>query len=216
MTFDATVFDLDGLLVDSETVWNDARREFAAERGVNWTAEDHAAVMGVATHEWVRFMDERLGLSDMSAGQIERVIVDRVATVYESQIPFLPGAVEIVRAAEAAGPVAIASGSVRRLIDLVVAHPELEGIFGVIVSADEVARGKPSPDVYLEAARRLGVRPEDCVCLEDSGNGIRAGKAAGMRVVAVPDPRYAPSADALALADEVVASLDEAKALLFP
>ncbi len=204
----AVIFDLDGLLIDSEIVWNTVRTEIAAQRGVVWTEADPRAVLGVSTAEWVAYMIERLEL-DLSPAEVQELVSSRMVASYRERIPFKPGAVELVRRAGEHLPVGLASGSARNLIDIVVAAPEFRGRFAAVVSADEAGRGKPHPDVYLETARRLEVAPEACVCLEDSGHGIDAGKAAGMRVIAVPDPRFMPEAAALARADVVVGSLTE-------
>lgn len=204
----AVIFDLDGLLIDSEIVWNMVRTEIAAQQGVAWTEGDHRAVMGVSTAEWVAYMTERLAL-ELSPAEVQELVAGRMVASYRERIPFKPGAVELVQATGERYPLGLASGSVRELIDLVVAAPELAGRFDAVVSADEVGRGKPHPDVYLETARRLGVVPEACVCLEDSGHGIDAGKAAGMRVIAVPDLRFMPRAEVLARADVVLGSLLE-------
>jgi len=204
----AVIFDLDGLLIDSEVVWNTVRTEIAAQRGVAWTEDDHRAMMGVSTAEWVAYMTERLGL-ELSPTEVQELVAGRMVASYRARIPFKPGAVELVQRTAVRYPTGLASGSVRELIDIVVAAPEFAGRFDAVVSADEVGRGKPHPDVYLETARRLGVAPEACVCLEDSGHGIDAGKAAGMRVIAVPDPRFMPRDVVLARADVVLSSLLE-------
>ena len=204
----AVVFDLDGLLIDSEVVWNRVRSDVAAERGVEWTKGDQRAVMGVSTATWTAYMIDRLGL-DLTPEAIQHLVVERMVASYRERVPFKPGAAQLVAWAGERYPLALASGSVRDLIDLVVASPEFAGRFKIVVSADEVERGKPHPDVFLEAARRLGVPPEACVCLEDSGHGIDAGKAAGMRVIAVPDPRFMPSDEALSHADVRLNSLTE-------
>ena len=204
----AVVFDLDGLLIDSEVVWNRVRSDVAAERGVEWTHDDQRAVMGVSTAAWTAYMIDRLGL-DLTPEAVQKLVVERMVASYRERVPFKPGAVDLVAWAGERYPLALASGSVRELIDLVVASPEYAGRFEVVVSADEVARGKPHPDVFLEAARRLGVPPEACVCLEDSGHGIDAGRAAGMRVIAVPDPRFMPEPASLAHADVQLGSLTD-------
>ncbi|CAA9290579.1 MAG: hypothetical protein AVDCRST_MAG93-3859, partial [uncultured Chloroflexia bacterium] len=204
----AVIFDLDGLLIDSEIVWNTVRAEIAAQRGVVWTEADHRAVMGVSTAEWVAYMIERLEL-DLGPAEVQELVSSRMVASYRERIPLKPGAMELVHKVGEHLPVGLASGSVRNLIDIVISAPEFAGRFRAVVSADEVGRGKPHPDVYLETARRLVVAPEACVCLEDSGHGIDAGKAAGMRVIAVPDPRFMPEAATLARADVVVDSLTE-------
>lgn len=204
----AIVFDLDGLLVDSEPRWNEARRQMAAERGQEWTADDAKACMGVSTLTWANYMIRRLDL-DQSPDQVVSRIVGTIQAIYARQIPYLPGAVEAVDWAARSYAVGLASGSHRSLIDAVMNDAPMRGKFRIVVCSDEVPAGKPAPDVYLQAARELGVKAEECVCLEDSANGILAGKAAGMRVIAVPDPRSAPSQQALNQADIVLSSLLE-------
>jgi HAD superfamily hydrolase (TIGR01509 family) len=137
------------------------------------------------------------------------MVIERLAALYQKEIPFLPGAREAISLAAKDYPLALASGSHPSLLKIVTAHPLLAGKFRVVVSSDEVSSGKPSPEIYLETARRLGVSPENCLCLEDSANGIRAGKAAGMRVIAVVDARYAPSKGVLQMADFTLKSLRE-------
>ena len=204
---EAIIFDLDGLLVDSEPCWDEARRQMAAEAGVlDWGREDHHACMGVSTREWAEYMIRRLRLNLTWEETAER-IVDRMQAIYAQRIPYLPGAAEAVALAAARYPVGLASGSERRLIDTVVADAALAGKFQVVVCTDTMPRGKPAPDVYLAAAAGLGAQPEACVCLEDSGNGILAGAAAGMKVIAVPDPRFPPQPATLAKADVVLDSL---------
>ena len=204
----AVIFDMDGLLVDSEPVWDSARQWMADGAGKPWNALDHDAVMGVSTSEWADYMIERLELT-MSAQEVIDAIIGRMVQMYRAGVPYFPGAVELVDRAAADYRTALASGSHPTLIETVTADPPMQGKFEVIVAADEVGVGKPAPDVYLAAADRLGVDPQDCVCLEDSGNGILSGAAAGMKVIAVPDPRFPPSADKLDRADVIVASLPE-------
>ncbi|MCB0168383.1 MAG: HAD family phosphatase [Anaerolineae bacterium] len=205
---EAIIFDMDGLLVDSEPVWNQARVDLAAGVGQDWNKNDHKAVMGVSTQEWVDYMQRRLEL-DLSPEQVQHEVISRMAAMYKGGIPFLPGAIEAVTLAAQHYPVALASGSHRSLIDIVIEHPAMQGKFQVVLAADEVGAGKPDPAVYLEAARRLGVDPTRCVCLEDSGNGILAGVRAGMIVIAVPDARFPPAEHILAQADIVLDSLTE-------
>ena len=204
----AVIFDMDGLLVDSEPVWDKARNAMADIAGKPWSALDHDAVMGVSTDEWADYMIERLELS-MSREEVVDAVIGRMTEMYGDGVPYLPGAVELVDAAAAAFRTGLASGAHPALIDIVTADAPMAGKFEVIIAADEVGVGKPAPDVYLEAARRLGVDPADCVCLEDSGNGILSGAAAGMKVIAVPDPRFPPADEKLERADLVVDSLTE-------
>ncbi len=204
----AVIFDMDGLLVDSEPVWDRSRSEMATLYGKPWGEEDHRAIMGVNSREWAAYMIKRLELS-MSSEEVQSYIVGKVAQNYQQRIPFLPGAVEAVQLAAQNFPIGLASGSHRDLIDLVLDHPALRGKFQVVLSADEVARGKPAPDVYLEAAQRMGYSPETCVCLEDSTNGILAGKRAGMKVISVPSSLFPPSPELLAQVDLRLDSLSE-------
>ncbi len=188
---EAVVFDLDGLLVDSERYWNEARRVMAAERGIDWNADDHRACMGVSTRTWASYMIRRLNL-DLEPEQVEAHIIGTMADLYAHRIPYLPGAVDAVHLAALHFRTGLASGSPRVLIDAVTNATDMHQQFQAIVCSDELPRGKPAPDVYLKAAELLGVRPDRCVCVEDSANGILSGRNAGMYVIAVPDLRYAP------------------------
>jgi HAD superfamily hydrolase (TIGR01509 family) len=203
---EAIIFDMDGLLVDSEPVWDKARKSMADAAGVEWTKDDHKAVMGVSTQEWADYMINRLKLT-LSPQQVQDEVVRRMLSMYDQGIPYLPGAVEAVQLAADSFPTALASGSHPSLIEAVTRDTHMAGKFQVILAADEVGVGKPAPDVYLETARRLGAAPEKCVCLEDSGNGILSGARAGMKVIAVPDPRFPPAPDKLSHAHVVLDSL---------
>jgi HAD superfamily hydrolase (TIGR01509 family) len=205
---EAVVFDLDGVLVDSEKVWDDARRELAAERGVPWPEDATRAMMGMSSPEWSRYMHEAIGLPEPAA-EINREVVAWMKRLYRRELPVIPGALEAVRRTAASFRLGLASSSNRPLIDLVLELTGLAPCFEATVSSEEVARGKPAPDVYLEAARRLGHEPARCAAVEDSSNGLRAAHAAGMRVLAFPNAHYPPAPDALALADVVVTSLSE-------
>jgi HAD superfamily hydrolase (TIGR01509 family) len=208
---EAVIFDLDGLLVDSEPVWGNVRKWMADEAGKPWSARDHDAVMGVSTEEWADYMIERLELS-LSREEVIDVVIGRMDEMYRAGVPYRPGAVEAVDLAARHHRTAVASGSHPTLIETVMADPPMHGKFEVVVAADDVGAGKPAPDVYLAAAERLAVDPADCVCLEDSGNGIISGARAGMRVIAVPDPRFPPRPEALAQAHLVLGSLEELSA----
>ncbi len=205
---DAIIFDMDGLLVDSEPVWDKARADIAAEAGQVWNQDDHKAVMGVSTEEWVSYMTQRLGLT-MSPQQVQDEVLQRMFKLYQAHIPYLPGAIQAVNLAAANYPTALASGSHPDLIDLITNEAQMQGKFRIILPADEVGASKPAPDVYLETARRLGVLPKRCICLEDSGNGILAGVRAGMKVIAVPDPRFPPKQEILDQAHLVLNSLTQ-------
>lgn len=204
----AVIFDMDGLLIDSEPCWQEARRIMAKEFGVEWNLDDHKALMGVSTAQWVSYMIQRLQLR-MPPAAVEQRIVDNMATIYAEAIPFHPGAREAVALAAASYPTALASGSPRRLIDILTQDAALYGKFQATITGDQFPEGKPHPAIYLAAAAELGCAPENCVCLEDSGNGILAGKRAGMKVIAVPDDRFRPAAEILDHADVVLNSLEE-------
>ncbi|MGP3934531.1 HAD family hydrolase [Nonomuraea sp. KM88] len=202
----ACVFDLDGVLVDSEPVWEEVRRAFVAEHGGAWQPDTQARLMGMSTAEWVAYLHE-LGVRRPPA-EIARGVVDQMAARYRDGVPLLPGAVKAVRRLAERNTLGLASSSPRTLIDVVLDAAGLKECFAATVSTEEVARGKPAPDGYLEAARRLGVDPRGCVAVEDSSNGLRSAHAAGMHVIAVPHPRYPPAPDALALAWRVLPNLD--------
>jgi len=204
----AVVFDLDGVLVDSETVWDEVREGLVRQRGGRWHERAQADMMGMSSREWSRYMHEELGLAE-SPQELNDEVVSRMLVRYRENLPLIDGAVAAVERLAESFPLALASSSNRPLIDAVLAASGLAHHFAATVSSEEVARGKPAPDVFLEAARRLGVVPARCAAVEDSANGLRAAHAAGMRVVALPNAHYPPGADALALADVVIGSLDE-------
>ena len=205
---EAVVFDLDGVLIDSEQVWDEARRELAAERGGRWHDRASRDMMGMSSVEWSRYMQDVIGLPE-SPREISAEVVRRLEEIYRSALPLFDGAYAAVERLASRWPLAVASSSNRELIDLVLDLSELDRYFAATVSSEEVARGKPAPDVYLEAARRLEVAPERCAAVEDSENGIRSAKAAAMRVLVIPNPHYPPAPDALALADAVLSGLAE-------
>ncbi|SEM60365.1 HAD family hydrolase [Nonomuraea pusilla] len=203
---EACVFDLDGVLVDSEPVWEEVRREFVAEHGGTWQPDTQSRLMGMSTPEWAAYLHE-LGVA-MPADQIARAVIEEMADRYRLEMPLMPGARETVRRLAAHYTLGLASSSPHALIDVVLDESGLREYFVTTVSTEEVGRGKPAPDGYLEAARRLEIYPKDCVAIEDSSNGLRSAYAAGMRVIAVPHPRYPPAPDALALAWRVLPGLD--------
>jgi HAD superfamily hydrolase (TIGR01509 family) len=205
----AVVFDLDGVVVDTEQVWDEVREHLTREWGGRYTPEAQRAMMGMSSREWSRYLHEVVGLPQ-EPEQINREVVQRMLARYRAELPLVDGAVDaVVRMGDAGFALAVASSSNRPLIDAVLATAGLTSSFSTTVSSEEVARGKPAPDVYLEAARRLGVVPEECAAVEDSESGIRSAHAAGMRVLAFPNRQYPPSHEALANADLVLASLDE-------
>ena len=208
MSIAAVVFDLDGVLVDSEHLWDRARRELVAEVGGEWGDDATKAMMGMSSLEWSRYMHDELSV-DVPPEQISAAVVERLERLYREELPLLPGARETVIALAATWPLGLASSSNREIIDLVLELAGLREYFVATVSSEEVARGKPAPDVYLAAARRLDVPPAECVAVEDSTNGLRSAAAAGMTVIALPNWRFPPWGDALRLAAAVVSSLDE-------
>jgi HAD superfamily hydrolase (TIGR01509 family) len=199
----AVIFDLDGVLVDSEQRWNGAKEQLVRETGGRWRDEAPHVMMGMSSPEWAAYLHDELGVP-MDVDAISREVVRRMEDGYRRALPLLPGAVEAVNALAARWPLGLASSSNRELIDLVLELAGFGAAFGVTVSSEEVDHGKPAPDVYLAAARGLGVDPAGCVAIEDSSNGLRSAAAAGMTVIAVPNPHYAPAADALALAAAAV------------
>ena len=205
---DAVVFDLDGVVVDTEQVWDEVREALVRERGGRWHDGAQAAMMGMSSPEWSRYMHEELGLEETPA-EINHEVVRRMLVRYRERLPLLPGAVEAVERLTSEFRLGVASSSNRPLIDAVLEGAGVASRFDATVSSEEVARGKPAPDVYLEAALRLGVEASRCAAVEDSANGLRAAAAAGMRVLAFPNRHYPPPPDALALADVVLESLDE-------
>jgi HAD superfamily hydrolase (TIGR01509 family) len=205
---EAVVFDLDGVLVDSEHVWDEVREQLARERGGRWHERAQADMMGMSSLEWSRYMHDVIGLAEPPE-EISVEVVRRMEQRYASELPLIEGAVEAVGRLHREYRLGLASSSNRPLIDAVLAAAGLSSLFEATVSSEEVARGKPAPDVFLESARRLGVTPARVVAIEDSANGIRAAHAAGMRTIAIPNRRYPPPPDALELADLVLESLDE-------
>jgi HAD superfamily hydrolase (TIGR01509 family) len=205
---DAVVFDLDGVLLASEEVWDAVRERYVRQRGGRYDDEVQRAMMGMSAPEWSSYLHEEAGVPDKPEA-INRDVVALMLDAYRHELPLLPGAVEAVRRTAREFPLALASSSNREVFEAVLELAGLADCFDATVSSEEVERGKPAPHVYLEAARRLGVAPELCTAVEDSHAGIRSAKSAGMRVVAIPNASYPPDDEALGLADAVVHSLDE-------
>ena len=203
---DAIVFDLDGLLLDSEQLWDVVRQELARERGGRWSERAQADMMGMSSPEWSRYMHDVVELSE-SPDEIAEEVVRRMEARYRECLPLIPGAREAVERLAARWPLALASSSNRPLIDLALETGGLAPFFAATVSSEEVARGKPAPDVYLAAVRRLEVDPARAAAIEDSRNGIRSAQAAGLRVVAIPNAHFPPDEESLVLADVVLDSL---------
>ena len=205
---EAVIFDLDGVLLDSEQVWDEAREQLAKERGGRWHENAQRDMMGMSSPEWSRYMHDVIGLPEPPE-EISREVVERIAKLYREHLPVVPGAREAVERLAARWPLGLASSSNRELIDLALELLGVKHRFKATVSSEEVTRGKPAPDVYLEAARRLGVDPTHAAAIEDSENGIRDAKASGMRVIAIPNQHFPPADDALTQADVLLRSLEE-------
>jgi HAD superfamily hydrolase (TIGR01509 family) len=203
---EAVVFDLDGVLIDSEPVWEEVRRGLVAERGGHWAPDAQRRLMGMSTQEWAWYLSDDLGVG-LPPEEVAALVVDRMAARYRERIPFLPGAVEAVRRLAARWPLGLASSSPPVLIETVLEAAGLRSYFQVTMSTEQVPHGKPAPDIYLAVAARLGVSPADCAAIEDSSNGLRSAAAAGLRVIAVPHPRYPPDPDALAATRLVLPTL---------
>ena len=210
---EAVVFDMDGVIVDSEQVWDEVREQLAEERGGRWHAGAQKAMMGMSSPEWSAYMHDEIGLAE-SPEEINAEVVRRMLERYRERLPLIDGAADAVRRLAPGFRLAVASSSNRPLIETVLETAGIAELFEVVVSSEEVARGKPAPEVYLEAAGRLAVETARCAAVEDSSNGIRAAHAAGMRVLALPNAHYPPASDALALADAIVSSPAELTAEL--
>ncbi|GIJ33426.1 HAD family hydrolase [Verrucosispora sp. WMMD703] len=205
---DGVVFDLDGVIVDSEPVWEEVRRAYVAEHGGSWQDDTQRRLMGMSTGEWARYLSDELGVR-RSADQVAAEVVEEMARRYAARVPVIDGAVDVVRRMAARWPLGLASSSPTRLIAAALAATDLTDAFRSTLSTEETERGKPAPDVYLSVARRLGLDPTRCVAVEDSSNGVRSAAAAGMTVVAVPHGAYPLDPDARRLAVTVLESIDE-------
>jgi HAD superfamily hydrolase (TIGR01509 family) len=205
---EAVVFDLDGVILDSEELWDEVRESLARERGGRWHEGAQADMMGMSSREWSVYMHERIGLPEPPE-EINGEVVRRMLERYRRELPLIASAVEAVERLAVRWPLGLASSSNRELIEAALEASGLARHFRVTVSSEEVERGKPAPDVYLEASRRLGVAAERCAAIEDSKNGIRSAKAAGMRTIAIPNRRFPPREEALAEADVVLDSIAE-------
>lgn len=200
------IFDMDGTLVDTIPLWERVRIDLSLQHGYTWTKEDRIAVDGLNSLEWSRYLIKKLHLG-LSPHEVQNLVINRLAELYQQNSPFRPGAIEAVKWAASRCVVGLASGSPHVIIKAVTGNPQLKGLFSVILSADEVKAGKPAPDVYLEALRRLQASPESALCVEDSGNGIVAGKTAGLKVAAVRYEDTPVPPEQLARADFILPSL---------
>ncbi|WP_026341448.1 HAD family hydrolase [Actinomadura atramentaria] len=208
MTVRAVIFDMDGVLVDSEPVWEDVRRSYVIDRNGDWPPDTQRRLMGMSTDEWAEYLAGRL-VPGESVEDVAYQVIDRMTVRYADAVPLLPGAVETVRRLAARYPLGLASSSPRALIDLVLGQLGIAGHFLATVSTEEVDRGKPAPDVYRAVAAQMAADPAECLAIEDSAVGLRAARAAGMRLIAVPRPHFPPGEDALCCADVVAGSLAE-------
>ena len=205
---EAVVFDLDGVLIDSEPVWEEVRREVVVTHGGHWPPDAQDRMMGMSTAEWSAYLVTDLGVR-LSPSRVAEVVVSAMAERYRSHLPLLPGAVDAVSLLGSRFTLGLASSSPRSLIVVVLDASGLRSSFAAVRSTEEEARGKPAPDVYLTVARLLGVDPGSCAAVEDSSNGLRSAAAAGLAVIAVPRPEYPPAPDALASARLELPSLTE-------
>jgi HAD superfamily hydrolase (TIGR01509 family) len=205
---EAVVFDMDGVLIDSEPVWEDVRRDLVAKRGGRWLADTQDKLMGMSTGEWSRYMSADLDIG-MSPGEVADAVIAAMAARYAAHLPLMPGAVEAVTGLAAYWPLAVASSAPQSLIEVVLDASGLRSSFRVALSSERVARGKPAPDIYLAVTERLGVAAGKCAAIEDSSNGLRSAAAAGLAVIAVPHPKYPPAPDALNGARLVLSGLPE-------
>ncbi|MGW4466422.1 HAD family hydrolase [Micromonospora sp. NPDC004704] len=203
---DAVIFDLDGVIVDSEPVWEEVRRRYVADHGGQWQPDSQRRLMGMSTGEWARYLSTELGV-DRSPQQVATEVVDEMARRYLEHVPLITGADEVVRRLAATWPMGLASSSPARLIEAALRATGLTDAFSVTLSTEQVPRGKPAPDVYLRVAERLGFDPTRCVAVEDSSNGVRSASAAGTRVIAVPHASYPIDPDAQQLATLVIPTI---------
>jgi HAD superfamily hydrolase (TIGR01509 family) len=203
---EAVIFDLDGVLIDSEPVWEEVRRQVVAEHGGRWAADTQQRLMGMSTGEWARYLSTGLGVQ-LPPDQVASVVIGQMAARYRDHLPLMPGAVAAVQALAAHWPLALASSAPLSLIDTVLNASALKPCFAATMSTEQVTAGKPAPDIYLAVAVKLGVPAADCAAVEDSANGLRSAAAAGCQVIAVPHPRYPPGEQALSLARVVLGNL---------
>ena len=204
----AVVFDLDGVLIDSEPVWERVRRQVVADHGGHWLPEAQGRLMGMSTQEWASYLSDDLGVG-LPPERVAAMVIDEMAASYSDHLPLMPGAAGAVRRMADRWPLGLGSSAPVRLIDIVLSAAGLRDSFAVTMSTEQVPHGKPAPDIYLAVTARLGFPPSQCAAVEDSTNGLRSAAAAGLAVVAVPHPRYPPDPAALAQAKLVLTGLDE-------
>lgn len=205
---EALIFDLDGVLIDSEQIWDQVRRELVSDVGGRWLPDATQVMQGMSSVEWSAYLHDALKVP-LNPEEINKEVVARIIDRYRKHLPLLPGAVQAVGRMRERFPLGLASSSNREVIRVVLEQAELDDAFAVVVSSEEVARGKPAPDVYLEAASRMGWETSQCGVVEDSANGIRSGVAAGMIVVAIPNPHFPPPNDVLSMARVVIKEIGD-------
>jgi HAD superfamily hydrolase (TIGR01509 family) len=208
VTIEAVVFDLDGVIVQSEELWDAARRELAAEHGIDWPDGATDAMMGMSSKEWSRYVHDEVGVPDPPE-EINRKVLAWVEKRYREELPWIPGAREAVRRMAARWPLGLATSSNREIVDIVIEEGGFADLIGVTVSSEEVERGKPAPDVYLEVTRRMCVDPGRTAAVEDSTNGLLSAAAAGMRVIAIPNDAHPPADRGLEVAHVVLDSIED-------
>jgi HAD superfamily hydrolase (TIGR01509 family) len=204
---EAVVFDLDGVIVDSEPVWEQVRRQVVAEHGGHWLPDAQRRLMGMSTGEWARYLGHDLGVG-LPPPEIAALVIERMQASYRERVPLMPGADGAVRRLAARWPLGLASSSPPVLINAVLDRAGLRGCFTATLSTEQVSHGKPAPDIYLAVTGQVGCPPERCAAVEDSTNGLRSAAAAGLQVIAVPHPRYPPEPTALRAARLVLTGLD--------
>jgi HAD superfamily hydrolase (TIGR01509 family) len=204
----AVIFDLDGVILDSEERWSRVKEDLVEETGGHWKPEATHAMLGMSSPEWSRYLHDEL-VVPLSPEEINQAVVARMIEGYRRDLPLIDGSVEAVRRLAERWPLGLATSANREVIEVVLEAAGLAGAFVATVSSEEVGRGKPSPDVYLEAAARMNVAPDQAAAIEDSTSGLLAAHAAGMAVVAIPNRAFPPSDEALAGADVVLGSISE-------
>ena len=202
------MFDMDGVLIDSEPVWEEVRRSLVAERGGRWLPDTQDRLMGMSTGEWSSYMSSDLQVG-MTPDEVAAAVIGAMAQRYAEHLPLMPGAVEAVTSLADRWPLAVASSAPQSLIDVVLDVSGMRPSFQAALSSERVPRGKPAPDIYLAVVDKLGISAAKCAAIEDSSNGLRSAAAAGLAVIAVPHPKYPPAPDALESARLVLRSLTD-------
>jgi HAD superfamily hydrolase (TIGR01509 family) len=204
----AVVFDLDGILVDTEPYWAAAKLEVTEAHGGLWRDSAPVEMLGMSGPEWAQFMHDDLAVP-VPPERIRDEVVESMLRRIAAGVPLLDGASEAVSALAERWPLGLASSADRPVIEAVLEATALTPFFQVYVASDEAGRGKPAPDVYLAVVARLHVDAAAAVAIEDSSNGMRAAKAAGMRLIAIPIDHTPVDPEVLASADVVLDTIRE-------